>query len=54
MADIVEEDVALDPVAIGLFGSGAVVAGVEGLAQSVEEFGLVAERADPGGGGNER
>jgi hypothetical protein len=36
----VEEDVALDPVDIGLLGASAVVAGLDGVADAVEEAGL--------------
>ena len=49
-----EEDESLHPVPIGLLGPWAVMARTQRLAQSVEEFGLLAERADAGWGGNER
>jgi hypothetical protein len=35
VAHVVEEDEALDPVAIGLLGPAAVMASVQGLAQAV-------------------
>jgi hypothetical protein len=40
VADLVERDEPFHPVAVGLFGAGAAVAGPQGLAQAVEELGL--------------
>jgi hypothetical protein len=40
MTDVVEEDVATDPVAVGLLGAAAVVAGAQGLPKLVEELRL--------------
>jgi len=39
MAYLVKEDVALDPVAVGLLSAAAVVAGAQGLAQAVDQLG---------------
>jgi len=36
----VEEDVALDPVDIGVLGASAVVAGLDGVVDPVEDAGL--------------
>jgi hypothetical protein len=52
--DILEEDEALDPVAVRLLGPAAVVTGAEGVTQTVEELGLAVERADVGRDRNER
>jgi hypothetical protein len=54
MADVMKEDEAFHPAAVRAFCAGAVVAGAECLGEAVEEFGLLAERADAGWGGNER
>lgn len=53
MADVVKDVVPLGTVQVALFGPRAVVTGAQGLAPTVEEFGLAAERADAGWEGNE-
>jgi hypothetical protein len=44
MANMVEENEALYPLAVTLFGPAAVVAGPESLTKAVEEFGLLLRR----------
>ena len=41
MPNLVEEDEALDPVAVALLGRSAVVAGAERLAEAIEELRLL-------------
>jgi hypothetical protein len=40
VADVVDEDIALDPIAVRLLGSRAVVAGAQRLTQAIEKLGL--------------
>src|SRR5262245_37161180 len=47
MALAVEEDVALDPVDIGFLGASAVVAGLDGVADPIEQAGVRGLRRTP-------